>query len=353
MDDGALANAQNYYGKVLGSSQDLRTDACMTTEAPPAHVRRALENVHPDVQARYFGCGLVAPACLEGACILDLGCGSGQDAYILAQLVGERGSVVGVDATPEQLAIARTHAGWHRDRFGYAGENVTFVDGDITQLHGLGLEPAGFDIIVSNCVINLVEDKAAVFAGARALLKPGGELYFSDVYADRRVPERLRRDPVLHGECLAGALYWNDFLRIAKGAGFDDPRLVSDRPLAISDPAIAAALGATRFFSATYRLFNIDGLESACEDYGQAVRYRGGVPGAEDAFALDKHHWIEAGRIFPVCGNTHRMLRESRFAEFFEFFGDETRHFGIFKGCGADLPFSSAGDGVTATAGCC
>lgn len=349
MDDGALTNAQTYYGKVLGSSDDLRTDACMTAETPPAHVLRALGNVHPDVRARYYGCGLVTPAHLDGARILDLGCGAGQDAYILAQLVGEHGSVVGVDATPEQLAIARTHTDWHRERFGYA--NVSFLDGDITQLDRLGLEAASFDVIVSNCVINLVEDKAAVFAGARALLKPGGELYFSDVYADRRVPEHLRRDPVLHGECLAGALYWNDFLRLAHGAGFDDPRLVTDRPLAISDPAIAAALGAARFYSATYRLFNIAGLDSACEDYGQAVRYKGGVLGAEDAFALDKHHWIEARRMFPVCGNTFRMLRDSRFAAFFEFFGDEARHFGIFKGCGADLPFSS--DGVTATSGCC
>ncbi|KAF0184481.1 MAG: methyltransferase domain-containing protein [Hyphomonadaceae bacterium] len=351
MDDGALANAQNYYGKVLGSSDDLRTDACITAEAPPAHVLWALGNVHPEVRARYYGCGLVAPAHLEGARILDLGCGAGQDAYILAQLVGEHGSIVGVDATPEQLTIARTHTEWHRERFGYA--NVSFLDGDIAQLDRLGLEAASFDVIVSNCVINLVEDKTAVFAGARALLKPGGELYFSDVYADRRVPERLRRDPVLHGECLAGALYWNDFLRLARGAGFDDPRLVTDRPLAISDPAIAVALGTARFFSATYRLFNVSGLESACEDYGQAVRYKGGVPGAEDAFALDKHHWIEAGRVFPVCGNTYRMLRDSRFAAFFDFFGDESRHFGIFKGCGTDLPFSDAGEGMAATSGCC
>ncbi len=353
MDDGALANARNYYGKVLGASDDLRTDACTTAEAPLAHVLRALANVHPDVKARYFGCGLVAPALLEGARVLDLGCGAGQDAYILAQLVGEHGSIVGVDATHEQLAVARTHADWHRERFGYAKGNVSFVDGDITQLDRLGLEAGSFDVIVSNCVINLVADKAAVFAGARALLKPGGELYFSDVYADRRIPERLRADPVLHGECLAGALYWNDFLRLARGAGFDDPRLVTDRPLAINDPAIAAALGAARFFSATYRLFNIAGLESACEDYGQAVRYKGGIAGAEDAFALDKHHMIEAGRMFAVCGNTFRMLRDSRFAPHFEFFGDEARHFGIFKGCGTDLPFASAGDGVVAVSGCC
>ena len=67
--------------------------------------------------------------------------------------------------------------------------------------------------------------------GVARLLKPGGELYFSDVYCDRRLPEALRQDPVLYGECLGGALYWNDFIRLAKRAGFNDPRLVEDRPL--------------------------------------------------------------------------------------------------------------------------
>ncbi|MBL8536257.1 MAG: methyltransferase domain-containing protein [Hyphomonadaceae bacterium] len=351
MNANVLEEAKRYYGEVLQSSADLRTDACTTSQAPPAHVRTALERVHPDVRARYFGCGLLAPACLEGARVLDLGCGAGQDVYLLAQLVGERGAVVGVDATPRQLDVARAHQEWHRQKFGYESSNVTFLEGDIARLGDLPLAPGSFDIIVSNCVVNLVEDKAAVLAGARALLKPGGEFYFSDVYADRRVPADLRQDAVLSGECLAGALYWNDFLRLARGAGFLDPRLVSDRRLAISDEAIAARCGAVRFFSATYRLFNIAGLESACEDYGQAVRYLGGVRGAEDVFTLDGHHLIEKGRMFPVCGNTFRMLKETRFAPYFEFLGDESRHYGIFKGCGVDLPFGATEE--TAAAGCC
>lgn len=352
MDDADLANARNYYGKVLNRSSDLRTDACATLEAPSPALRAALANVHPEVKARYFGCGLVAPACLEGARILDLGSGSGQDAYVLAQCVGEKGSIVGIDATPEQVSIARAHEEWHRARFGYAKSNVCFLDGDIAKLERLSLAANSFDVIVSNCVINLVDDKAAVFAAAHALLKPGGELYFSDVYADRRVPAPLRADPVLHGECLAGALYWNDFINLAKGAGFLDPRLVADRPLGIGDGEVAAKVAAIRFFSATYRLFKLDGLERACEDYGHAVRYKGGLADAEHAFALDKHHLIEADRMFPVCGNTFRMLAESRFAPHFEFFGDGSRHFGIFNGCGTELPFALSADRATA-ASCC
>lgn len=353
MDEGGLARARDYYGRVLTGSADLRTDACITAEAPSARLKAALARVHPEVGARYYGCGLVVPDKLEGARVLDLGCGAGRDAYVLAQLVGEHGSVVGVDATPEQLSLARQHIDWHRREFGYARANVAFLDGDIARLDMLHLEPASFDIIVSNCVINLVDDKKAVFAAARALLKPGGEFYFSDVYADRRLPASLKFDPVLHGECLAGALYWNDFLSLARAAGFPDPRLVTSRPLAINDADIAAAFGAARFFSATYRLFNIPDLEPACEDFGQAVLYHGGNDGAEDVFVLDAHHRIEAGKVFPVCGNTWRMLGESRFAPYFAFIGDFTKHFGIFPGCGAVLPFADGQVVPPAAQGCC
>lgn len=352
MEDGGLANARDYYGRVLGGSSDLRTDACLTAAAPAAHVKAALARVHPDVRSRYFGCGLVVPEKLQGARILDLGCGAGRDAYVLAQLVGEDGAVVGVDATKAQLTVARQHVEWHQETFGYRRSNVAFMDGDITRLDGLGLEAASFDVIVSNCVINLVEDKRAVFAAARALLKPGGEFYFSDVYADRRLAPAFKSDPVLHGECLAGALYWNDFLSIARGAGFADPRLVTSRPLAINDAAIAAALGAARFFSATYRLFNIPDLEPACEDYGQAVVYRGDIPEARDVFVLDAHHRIEARKVFPVCGNTWRMLRESRFAPHFEFLGGFATHFGIFPGCGTASPFAETAS-LASSEGCC
>ena len=203
---------------------------------------------------------------------------------------------------------------------------------------------------MSNCVFNLIADKAAVFSAAHRLLKPGGELYFSDVYADRRLPTGLALDPVLHGECLGGALYWNDFLRIAKAAGFLDPRLVTSRSLGIGDEAITAKVAPARFYSATYRLFKLAGLESACEDYSQAVRYKGTVSDAPRAFDLDGHHRFEAGNISKVCGNTLLMLQKSRLARHFDFFGDMKTHFGIFPGCGTNLPFAA---GPEADAACC
>lgn len=348
-----VQNSQEYYGEVLQGSDDLKTDACTMADAPPRHILEALANVHSEVKARYYGCGLVAPAAIEGARILDLGSGSGQDAYVLAQLVGETGEVVGVDITPQQLAVAREHLDWHRERFGYAQSNVSFIEGDIEQLDTLGLEPGSFDIIISNCVINLAADKARIFRAAYELLKPGGEMYFSDVYSDRRVPEALTRDPVLHGECLSGALYWGDFDMLAKQAGFNDPRMVKHRPLGINEPAIAAKLDGINFISATTRLFKIDGLEPECEDYGQAVIYKGGVLGEERVFTLDQKHRIEQGKVFTVCGNSWKMLADTRFSEYFEFVGDFSMHYGIFEGCGGSMPFGEEPSGDAETATCC
>jgi len=127
---------------------------------------------------------------------------------------------------------------------------------------------------------------------------------------------------------------------------------VNDRPLGITDARLAERVGGLRFVSATYRLFKLDGLESACEDYGQAVIYRGSVPGHPDRFVLDKHHSIEAGRVFPVCGNTWRMLNGTRFKAHFEFIGDFSRHYGLFEGCGGELPFDLAND-TRVSSSCC
>ncbi|MBV1914463.1 MAG: methyltransferase domain-containing protein [Pseudomonadales bacterium] len=334
-------SVKDYYGQTLQSSSDLKTDACATSTEIPDYVKQAIGQLHDEVVTRYYGCGLIAPQLLEGKRILDLGSGSGRDVYVLSKLVGEQGYVVGVDMTDEQLDVANRHIDYHTEKFGYSKPNVEFLKGYIEKLDELGLEDNSFDIIVSNCVINLSPDKEAVLREAHRLLKPGGELYFSDVYSDRRVSQDLVDDPVLYGECLSGALYWNDFHNLAKKTGFADPRLVEDRPLGIDNAAIEKKIGHISFFSATYRLFKLDQLEPACEDYGQAVIYQGTIAHAETAVLLDKHHWIETGRVFPVCGNTYNMLHETRFAPHFEFIGNWDNHFGIFEGCGTLLPYDA------------
>ena len=280
----------------LRGSDDLKTKACCTPDSMPDHVKALLKNVHDEVLAKYYGCGLVVPELLAGRRVLDLGCGSGRDVYALAQLVGPEGSVVGVDMTP-QLDAARRHIGWHIERFGYNRTNVTFLQGFIETLEMLGLENETFDVVISNCVVNLSIDKLAVLKGVFDLLKPGGEFYFADVYADRRLPKEVRDDPVVYGECLGGALYWHDFLRLAKQAGFGDPRLVTSRLIEITDPDVSQKVGPAKFYSATYRLFKIAELETACEDYGQAVTYKGSIPEAPHTFHLDGHHAIEKDRV--------------------------------------------------------
>ena len=284
-------NVKNYYGKVLQDSGDLKTDACSTLESQPSYLTALLKNIHPDVKARYYGCGLIAPLALDGAKVLDLGAGAGQDAYALAQLVGPNGKVVGVDMTAEQLAVARAHQDWHAEQFGYA--NTEFLEGDIEQLDKLELAANSFDVIVSNCVFNLLSDKQSVFDACQKLLKPGGELYFADIYSDRRLSPDLQKDAVAQGECLGGALYWNDFLNMARRSGFFDPRLVSYRPVAVTNAELLEKLEPAKFYSAAYRLFKIDDLEMGAEDYGQEVEYNGGMKHAPDLFTLDGRNQIE------------------------------------------------------------
>jgi SAM-dependent methyltransferase len=331
---------QRYYGETLTGSADLRTDACCDGAAVPDALKPLLADIHPEVVARYYGCGLVVPDALDGLRVLDLGCGAGRDVYLLSRLVGEQGEVVGVDMTDTQLAVAERHQDHHARRYGYARSNVRFVKGHLEALRDLGLPAGGFDLIVSNCVINLSPDKAAVLAGARELLAPGGELYFADVYADRRLPAELAEDPVLYGECLAGALYWADFLALARAAGFADPRLVDARPLAIRDPQVAQRVAPARFCSATYRLFNLDGLEPGGEDYGQTLTYRGSLPGSTDSWSLDRCHRFATGQVLPVSGNTWRTVRASRFAGHFDGAAGGGRHRGPFPASLDPSPFA-------------
>lgn len=342
---------KEYYGKILQKSDDLKTNACCTSAAPPPEIRKALANVADEVLDRYYGCGLVYPDLLEGLSMLDLGCGAGRDVFVLAQLVGATGHVAGVDMTAEQLEVANGAIAHHVSKCGLEKPNVAFHHGYIERLEKIA--DASLDVIVSNCVVNLSPDKEAVLAEAFRVLKPGGELYFSDVYAERRVPASLRADPELHGECLSGAYYWNDFLTIAKRCGFGDPRLVKDAPITIDNERVEAAIGHIRFFSATYRLWKLDGLESDCEDYGQAVVYKGTIPNCPHFFELDGHHKIETGKVFPVCGNTWRMIADTRFAPHFTFIGDFSNHYGIFDGCGKTVPFESATAGGGGEGSCC
>jgi arsenite methyltransferase len=350
MDDVAASiteTVKDYYGRVLQSSADLKTAACCLAESLPPHVAAVLKDVHPEVKDRFYGCGSPIPPALDGATVLDLGCGSGRDCFVLSKLVGSRGRVIGLDMTDEQLAVARRHQGHHARAFGWA--NTDFRQGYIEDLAAAGIADASVDLVISNCVLNLSPDKPRVFREIFRVLKPGGELYFSDVFADRRIPAPLARDPVLLGECLGGALYLEDFRRLMAQVGCLDVRAVSSAPLALTDPAIQRQAGFINFSSKTIRAFKLD-LEDRCEDFGQVAYYQGTLPEHPHAFALDDHHLFKAHQPMLVCGNTADMVSATRYARHFRVTGDKSVHYGLFD-CGP-APGAAAG-GAAPQAGCC
>lgn len=343
-----LENVQDYYGKELKTNDDLKTNACCTAESVPDYIKPMLKEIHDEVSAKYYGCGLVLPENLQGLKVLDLGSGSGRDAFLLSKLVGEKGKVIGVDMTDEQLAVANKYIDYHTQAYGHSAPNVEFLKGDIQKLAELGLEAESFDLIISNCVINLVPNKEQVLKELYRCLKPGGEFYFSDVYADRRIPEDLKTDKVLWGECLSGALYRYDFQHIAKQAGFLDPRIVKAAHLEITNPEVAQKTKEINFYSITYRLFKLPQLEYQCEDYGQSVTYKGTIPYHPEEFSLDQKHIIKKGVPFKVCGNSYLMLQGTRFKEHFDFQGSFEHHYGLFQDC-----YDSNAEDFITSSSCC
>ncbi|KAI3425191.1 hypothetical protein D9Q98_008960 [Chlorella vulgaris] len=332
---GVLESVKEYYGEVLTTRDDLKTSACSTASAPPSLVRDALKLVPDEVKSKYYGCGSPFPMGIEGLRVLDLGSGSGRDCYVCAALVGERGSVTGVDMTQALLNVARKYADEYCSQtLGYAAPNMRFVEGEIEYLDRAGVPDSSVDLVISNCVINLSPDKARVLREVYRVLAAGGEMHFSDVYCDRRLPAEVRTHPVLLGECLGGALYVEDFVRLCRQVGFLDPRTLSSSEIEVRDKELKGLLGEARFYSITYRLFKLpEAIETLCEDYGQACKYKGTIPGAPHSYVLDDHHTFQAGKWYEVCGNTAAMVGDSWMGKHFEVVGDRSTHYGLFA-CG-------------------
>ena len=333
-------NVKDYYTNSLKNSNDLKTNACCTIKKYPDNIRKLINNINDEVKNTYYGCGLVIPDCLKDKKILDLGCGTGFDVYILSQLVGENGHVIGIDMTESQIETAKKWYLWHKNKFNYKNSNVTFKLGYIELLNKLNIQENSIDICISNCVINLCYDKELVLREIYKILKTGGEFYFSDVYSNKRIDENLKKDKVLWGECLSGALYWNDFINLCKKCGFNDVRMVNSNKITINNKEMEKKLEGIEFYSATYRLFKLP-LENDCEDYGQSVIYKGTIENNKYSWKLDDHHTFLKDKNTLVCGNTWKMLKDTRFQKHFEFIGNFENHFGIFEGCGKKIPFES------------
>jgi len=174
-----------------------------------------------------LGCGapLAALALAPGESVVDLGSGGGIDVFLAARAVGPEGRAIGVDMTPEMIERARVTAA--KNGFG----NVEFRLG---RLEALPLDDASVDAATSNCVFNLVPDKAAVFAEVARVLKPGGRLVVSDIVLDRALPEALERDLVAWVGCVAGAMRRDDYFAKLAAAGFGEVEIVKDVDYAAS-----------------------------------------------------------------------------------------------------------------------
>lgn len=167
-----------------------------------------------------LGCGspLTYAAVQPGETVVDLGAGAGGEVILAAQQAGPGGRGVGVDMTPEMVSKARANA--ERLQVG----NAEFYLGEIEHLP---LPAASADVVVSNCVINLVPDKARTFREAYRVLKPGGRLVVSDMVSNGPLPEAVRRDPAAWAACIAGAVDVDEYRATIAGAGFEDVETVA------------------------------------------------------------------------------------------------------------------------------
>jgi SAM-dependent methyltransferase len=175
-----------------------------------------------------LGCGLPTElANLQpGNSVLDLGSGAGIDAFVARRIVGETGEVLGVDMTPPMVARATANAA----KLGYT--NVHFLLGDI---EALPLPDARVDVVVSNCVLNLVPDKPSAFAEMYRVLKPGGHFSVSDIVVRGNLPETVKQSAELYAGCIAGAIEQDEYLEMLRQAGFTDVRVVREREIVLPD----------------------------------------------------------------------------------------------------------------------
>lgn len=175
-----------------------------------------------------LGCGIPTEhaGLTEGQSVLDLGSGAGNDVFVARRIVGEKGKVIGVDFTREMLAKAEANLA----KLGY--DNVDFREGEIEDLP---VCDDRIDVVLSNCVLNLVPDKSKAFAEIFRVLKPGGHFCVSDIVLEGKLPDRMRSAAEFHVGCVAGALQRREYLDIVRRTGFTAIETPKEREIRIPD----------------------------------------------------------------------------------------------------------------------
>lgn len=173
-----------------------------------------------------LGCGLPTEHAMlkAGDTVVDLGSGAGNDCFVARSIVGATGRVIGIDMTEAMIGKARVNA----SKLGY--DNVEFRLGEIEDVP---LESGVADVVVSNCVMNLVPDKKKAFAETFRIIKPGGHFSISDIVLKGRLPEAVRREATLYAGCIAGALEKEEYLAAILAAGFVEVRVQKERRIVV------------------------------------------------------------------------------------------------------------------------
>lgn len=182
-----------------------------------------------------LGCGLPTEyaGIKSGDSVLDLGSGAGNDCFIARTLVGEKGKVTGLDFSEEMLAKARENL----EKTGF--QNIEFVQGDIDNMP---LPELTYDVVISNCVLNLVPDKQKAFSEIFRVLKKGGHISISDVVLDGELPAGLKEAAEMYAGCVSGAVQKTEYLEIISKQGFTDIKIQKEKPIRIPDEVLSQYL---------------------------------------------------------------------------------------------------------------
>ncbi len=182
-----------------------------------------------------LGCGLPTEFAKikQGDVVIDLGAGAGNDAFVARSVAGQAGRVIGIDFTEKMIEKARANA----EKLGY--NNVEFRIGDIEKLP---VTANIADVVVSNCVLNLVPNKALAFAETFRILKPGGHFSVSDIVLLGNLPDGLRKNAEMYVGCIAGAIQKEEYLQIVKDAGFTNIQLQKEKKITIPDEILSVYL---------------------------------------------------------------------------------------------------------------
>ena len=230
---------QEKYGEIAKQSLVLNKTSCCGSTSSCCDVDYTIFSDDYSNQAGYnpdadlgLGCGLPTEfaGIRKGDHVLDLGSGAGNDCFVARALTGEEGQITGLDFTDTMLEKARANT----EKLGYS--NIEFVKGDIEEMP---LSDNSFDVVISNCVLNLVPDKEKAFSQIFRVLKPGGHFCISDVVLIGNLPENIQKDAAMYAGCVSGAIQKDDYLQIISDFGFSEIKVCKEKQILIPDEILA------------------------------------------------------------------------------------------------------------------